>query len=158
MCLLLLSAAAWAHGVHMSTATVDYRSETKSLEILISLSAQHLEEILSSQSGKRLELDRSPGIEDLVKNYLFRRFSVRNEAKQFVTLYWVGMEIKGGNVNLYIEAKVPGETGLALRNELLLDWQKDQVNRVLPKRDGQGKPPQLLYWSGNAGEHLPLVF
>jgi hypothetical protein len=156
--LAIAAVSAQAHGVHMSTATVDYRSATKSLEIVITLSAQHLEEILSSQSGKRLELDRSPGIEDLAKDYLFRRFSVQNESKKFITLYWVGMEIKGGNVNLYVEAKVPGDGGLALRNELLLDWQKDQINRVLPKRDGQGKPPQLLYWSGNAGQHLPLAF
>jgi hypothetical protein len=146
------------HGVHMSLTSVDYRSEAKRLEILIALSSQHLEEILSSKSGKRVELDRTPGIEEIVKDYLFRRFSVRDASGKFITLHWVGMEVKGGNVNLYIESPVEGDVGLSLRNEILLDWQKDQVNRVLLKRDGKGKPPQILYWSGNAGEHLKLAF
>ncbi len=157
--LLLLAVSASAfHGVHMSLSTVDYRSDSKRVEILIALSAQHLEEILSSKSGRRIELDRSPDIEGLAKDYLFRRFSLKNSSGQFLTLHWVGLEAKGGNVNLYLEAPVPSDTGLSLRNELLLDWQKDQVNRVLPKRDGKGKPPQLLFWSGNAGEHIPLHF
>lgn len=156
--LTFISCAYAFHGVHMSMSSVDYRSDTRRLEILIALSAQHLEEILSTKAARRIELDRSPGVEDLVKDYLFRRFSVQNAQGKFVTLYWVGMEVKGGNVNLYVEAPVESESGLSLRNELLLDWQKDQVNRVLPKRDGKGKPPQILYWSGNAGEHLKLLF
>lgn len=156
---LLVSLCAFAfHGVHMSMTSVDYRSDTKRLEILVALSAQHLEEILSSKSGKRIELDRTPGIEEMVKDYVFRRFSIQNASGKFVTIQWVGMEVKGGNVNLYLETAVEGESGLALRNELLLDWQKDQVNRVLLKRDGKGKPPQILYWSGNAGEHQKLAF
>jgi hypothetical protein len=157
--LLIAAQAALAfHGVHMSTASVDYRSDSKRLEILIALSAQHLEEILSSKTGKRVELDRTAGVEELAKEYLFRRFSIQNAQGKFVTLYWVGMEVKGGNVNLYVEAAVESDAGLSLRNELLLDWQRDQVNRVLPKRDGKGKPPQILYWSGNAGEHQKLAF
>ncbi len=156
--LTLISCAYAYHGVHMSMTSVDYRSDTKRLEILISLSSQHLEEILSSKSGKRIELDRTPGIEEMVKEYLFRRFSVQNVQGKFITLYWVGMEVKGGNVNLYVESPVEGDSGLSLRNELLLDWQRDQVNRVLLKRDGKGKPPQILYWSGNAGEHVKLMF
>jgi hypothetical protein len=146
------------HGVHMSLTSVDYRSDSKRLEILIALSSQHVEEILSSKSGKRVELDRTTGVEEMVKDYLFRRFSVQNAAGKFITLHWVGMEVKGGNVNLYIESPVESDAGLSLRNEVLLDWQKDQVNRVLLKRDGKGKPPQILYWSGNAGEHLKLAF
>jgi hypothetical protein len=157
--LALLAAVALAfHGVHMSTTTVDYRSDTKRLEILIAMSAQHLEEILSMKAGKRLELDRSPGVEDLAKDYVFRRFSVQYSQARFLTLQWVGMEVKGGNVNVYLEAAVPGDQDLSLRNELLLDWQRDQVNRVLPKRDGKPKPPQILYWVGNAKEHQKLLF
>jgi hypothetical protein len=68
----------------------------------------------------------------------------------------VGWEIKGGNVNLYIEAATTQPDKLQLRNDLLLDWQRDQVNRVLPKRDGKGRPPQLLFWVGTLGEFLAL--
>jgi hypothetical protein len=157
----LIASVVWTHGVHMSTTTVDYRSDTKRLEILIAISTQHLEEVLSRQHNVRVELDRTPGVEDMVKKYLFARFSFRHEdapPRQFLPLTWVGMEIKGGNTNLYVEAAVEREDGWQLRNELLLDWQKDQVNRVLPKRDGKGKPPQVLYWSGTAGEHQPIRF
>ncbi|GAB4365814.1 MAG: hypothetical protein OHK0021_09390 [Bryobacter sp.] len=153
-CAVVLS----AHGVHMSTTSVDYRSETQTLEILIAVSTQHLEEILAQHHKRRVELDRTPDAEALVKQYLFSRFSFKQPDGKFLPLQWVGMEVKGGNTNLYVEAKVAGENGLSLRNELLLDWQRDQVNRVLPKRDGKGKPPQLLFWSGTAGEHQIIHF
>ena len=42
----LLTLALFWHGVHMSTSTVDYQTSSKRLEIVITVSAEHLEEIL----------------------------------------------------------------------------------------------------------------
>ena len=44
-----LALAFFWHGVHMSTTTVDYQSSSKSVEILIAMSADHLEEILRTR-------------------------------------------------------------------------------------------------------------
>ena len=155
---MLLALALWWHGVHLGTGTVDYRSDSKRLEIVLTVNASHLEEVLRQKSGKEVELDRTPGVEKLAEQYIFSHWSVKDSSGQFVTLHWVGWEIKGGNVNCYVEATVAGDQGLRLRNEILLDWQRDQVNQILLKRDGKAKPPQLMYWVGNAGEHLPLTF
>lgn len=155
---LALSLALLWHGVHMGTATVDYRSDTKRLEMVVTINAGHLEELLRKKSGKEIELDRTPGAEKLAEQYVFSHWSLKDDQGKLLILHWVGWEIKGGNVNCYLEGTAISDKGLKLRNELLLDWQRDQVNQVLPKRDGKGKPPQLLYWVGNAGEYLPLVF
>jgi len=155
---LLLLLAFWWHGVHMSTATVDYQSGSKNLEMMIALSADHLEEILRKKSGREIELDRSPDAQKLTQTYVFGRFEVKDSSGKKLVLKWVGWEIKGGNVHCYFETPVSSSDGLKLRNDILMDWQRDQVNRVLPKRDGKGKPPQLMFWVGTVGEYLPLLF
>ena len=157
MCFVLLLAFFW-HGVHMSTATVDYQSGSKSVEILIAMSADHLEEILRKISGREVELDRTSDAQNLAQTYVLGRFELKDASGRTLPLKWVGWEIKGGNVNCYVEAKVSSDTGLKLRDDLLIDWQRDQINRVLPKRDGKGKPPQLMFWVGSLGEYLPLLF
>ena len=154
---LLASLALYWHGVHMSTATVDYRSGSKDVEIMIAMSADHLEEVLRRNSGREVELDRTADAQKLAQDYVLSHFSLKDSGGKPVPLKWVGWEIKGGNVNCYVEAKAAGE-GLKLRNELLIDWQRDQVNRVLPKRDGKVRPPQLMFWVGTLGEYLPLAF
>ncbi len=145
------------HGVHMSTATVDYQSASHSVEIMIAMSADHLEEILRKNSGRDIEIDRTPDAQKLAQDYVLARFSLKDNAGKAVPIKWVGWEIKGGNVNCYVEAKAAFE-GLKLRNEILIDWQRDQVNRVLPKRDGKVRPPQLMFWVGTAGEYQSLAF
>ena len=157
MWFVLVLAFFW-HGVHMSTATVDYQSGTKSVEILIAMSADHLEEVLRKNSGREVELDRTGDAQKLAQDYVLSRFELKDSSGKTLPLKWVGWEIKGGNVNCYVEAKVSSDTGLKLRDDLLIDWQRDQINRVLPKRDGKGKPPQLMFWVGSLGEYLPLVF
>jgi hypothetical protein len=151
----LLLAWFW-HGVHLSTAIVDYRTDSRQLEIIIALSADHLEENLRRRTGRDIELDRSPDAAKLTEAYLRERFALREAGGRELPFRWVGWEIKGGNVNLYIEAATTQPDKLQLRNDLLLDWQRDQVNRVLPKRDGKGRPPQLLFWVGTLGEFLAL--
>jgi hypothetical protein len=157
MWLLLCGLAFFWHGVHMSTAVLDYRTETKAVEIMVTLSADHLQEILSRKAGRELELDRAPEAQKLASVYVLERFELKDGGGKKLPLKWVGWEITGGSVNCYLEAK-PAEGTVKLRNDLLLDWQRDQVNRVLPKRDGKGKPPQLVYWSGTAGEFQTLAF
>lgn len=142
----------------MSTATVDYQAGSKSLEIMIAMSADHLEEILRKNSGREIELDQSKDAQQLTQAYVLGRFEVKDSTGKPLRLKWVGWEIKGGNVNCYVETPVSSPDGLQVRDDLLIDWQRDQVNRVLPKRDGKGKPPQLMFWVGTLGQYLPLVF
>lgn len=152
---LLLLGWFW-HGVHLSTATVDFQTGSKRIEVMISLSADHVEEILRKKSGREIEIDRTRDAETLARDYVLARFELKDASGKKLPLKWVGWEIKGGNVNLYVEAPWNGGEGLRLRNDLLLDWQRDQVNRVLPKRDGKGRPPQLMFWVGTEGEFQAL--
>lgn len=154
-----LTLALWMmHGVHMSTATVDYQSQSKRLEVVIAVSADHLEEILRQKSGREIELDRTADAQKLAQDYVLARFQMRDAAGKQLVLKWVGWEIKGGNVNLYVEAPFPTGDRVKLRNDLLIDWQRDQINRVLPKRDGKGKPPQVTFWVGTLGDYQEIVF
>ncbi len=154
----VLQLALFWHGVHLSTATVDYQSATKRLEIVIAMSADHVEEILRQKSGRDIEIDRTPDAQKLAREYVLARFQMKDESGRPIELKWVGWEIKGGNVNVYVEAPAFQGNSVKLRNDLLIDWQRDQVNRVLPKRDGKGKPPQVMYWVGTLGEYQTLSF
>jgi hypothetical protein len=158
LAVLIAGLAFYWHGVHMSTATIDYRADRKQLEMMLTMSADHLEQILSTRSGLQIEIDRSPQVGSLAEAYIRERWELRGPDGKTIAWRWVGLDVKGGNVNCFLEAKVSSDGGLQLRNEILIDWQRDQINRVLPKRDGKVRPPQLLFWSGTTKQFQNLLF
>ena len=133
-----------AHGVHASLASIQYVDESKSLEIVIVMSADDIETVLRRDTGKQVEVDR--GAEQLVFGYLQKTLEFRSSGSR-VPLAWVGMEVSVQKITAYLEAKLPeGPDGLRIRNDLLFDLLPDQVNILSIKRVVGGKP--------RASEHL----
>jgi hypothetical protein len=139
-----MSSAMLAHGVHASLASIQYVEESKSLEIVIVMSADDIETVLRRDTGKQIEVDR--GAEQLVFGYLQKALEFRSSNSR-VPLTWVGMEVSVQKITAYLEAKIPeGPDGMRIRNDLLFDLLPDQVNILSVKRTVSGRP--------RASEHL----
>jgi hypothetical protein len=137
---LLAAAALSGHGQHASLTAVDYLSKSKSLEVTIVMSADHLETILRRESGREIEIDRTPGAEALASAYIRERFVFRLPSGEEIVLRWVGMEAKADQLRAYLEAaKCPDPEGMSIRNDLLFDFLPDQINLFTLRRDRKGK-------------------
>jgi len=139
--LLLACASAFGHGVHASLTSIHFNEASKSLEIVMVMSADDVETVLRRDTGKQIEVDR--GAEQLVFGYIAKSLEIRG-----LKLQWVGMEVSVQKITAYLEAKVPSgdPNGLSIRYDLLLDLLNDQVNILSVKR--AGKP------NAKASEHL----
>lgn len=121
---------ALAHKYHTSVTRLEYNAEERSAEITIQTFADDLEDILSKRAGKSVRLDASKDVERLAFDYLRSVIELRSRNGSS-ELQWVGMEVKGGTVWLYVLAKMPeGLSKASVRNSLLFDLFEDQVNIV----------------------------
>jgi hypothetical protein len=145
--LLAAGAALSAHGFHSSLASLDYVSEAHSLQAILVVNAIDLETALRKESGRPIELDRTPDAAALTAAYVRKGLQLRS-AGHAVPLRWVGMDVKTNFVYVYVEADVPTVATLEIRNSLLLDLLPDQVNMVSVRRDGKGKPFDCLFQQG----------
>jgi hypothetical protein len=121
---------ALAHKYHTSVTRLEYNAEERSAEITIQTFADDLEDILSKRAGKSVRLDASKDVERLAFDYVRSVIELksRNGSSE---LQWVGMEVKGSTVWLYVLAKMPeGLAKASVRNSLLFDLFEDQVNIV----------------------------
>jgi len=133
---LLLTGAALAsppaaHHFSRTLAEADYNRESKKLEVALSIAPHDLEWVLTQRRGKRVDLERTPGAEDFVLEYLSEVFSIKNAAGDKVDLDWIGMEVHTKVAWLYFEVDLPdGLEKVQLTNRILLRWERDQVNTV----------------------------
>ena len=142
--LLAYCAALSGHGFHSSLASLDYVSEAHALQAILVVSAVDLEAILRKESGRPVELDRTPDAAALTAAYVRKSLQFRWGGRA-VPLRWVGMDVKTNFVYVYIEAEVPTVATLEIRNSLLQDLLPDQVNMVSLRLNGRGKPFDCLF-------------
>jgi hypothetical protein len=144
---------AFAHKYHTSVTRLEYNAEERSVEITIQTFADDLENILGKRAGKSVSLDASKDAERLVFAYLRSVIELKS-GKGISELEWVGMEMKGGTVWLYVLAKMPeGLSKASVRNALLFDLFEDQVNIVNVWYDG--KKTSLVFKRGDNMQEIP---
>lgn len=155
------AAAAWAHGVHASLTTIQYVPESKSLEIVMVMSADDVEAVLRRDTGKQIEVDREA--DRFVFDYLRKCFEIRPARQETpLPLKWVGMEVSVQKITAYLEVKAPeGPDRLRIRHDLLFDFLPDQVNILSVRRAGpasKAKPSEHLFQaaSKNAWQTIKL--
>ena len=123
--------AAAAHTFHTSLMHIEYDEQEQLIEISIQVFTNDLEYILSRRSGKKVRLDRTPDAGQLTLTYLNEAVNLKNGDGRVKILSWVGMEPEADAVWLYVETKMPdGLEGIEIRNRLLFELVRDQVNRV----------------------------
>lgn len=141
----------FAHGVHASLTSIDYNSESKSLEITMVMTADDVEAAIRKVAGKAVEVDTPEG-EKLVYAYVAEKLQIRNRAGAPLKLKWVGQEVRTAKLTAYLEAPLPeGPAGLKIRDDLLFELLPDQVNMLAVKRDHKGKSSDHLFQAAAAG-------
>jgi hypothetical protein len=132
---------------------LEYNAEEHSAEITIQTFADDLEDILSKRAGKGVRLDASKDVDRLAFDYLRSVIELKSHGGSG-ELQWVGMEVKGGTVWLYVLAKMPeGLSKASVRNALLFDLFEDQVNIVNVWYDG--KKTSLVFRRGDNMQEIP---
>ena len=136
-CALLWPGGAAAHKYYASLARAEYNEETKAVEVALRVFADDFELALTRRSGRKISLDESEDDGALALAYLRETFEVSGRDGRRVELRWVGMETQGDVAWLYFEAPLPeGPSGAALRDRVLLELFRTQVNIVNFKHGG----------------------
>ncbi|MCS7079375.1 MAG: hypothetical protein NZ585_04895 [Chloracidobacterium sp.] len=150
-----MSAAA-VHKFHASFTTIEYNANSGSLEVLLRVFSDDLESALSRKARRRIELDRTPNIAELVGDYVRERFKLRRMTGDALRLLWVGMEQRVDMTWIYVEAPAPaGLTDVEALVTIFFELFRDQKNNVSSK-DHRGKRHDILF---RPGENIfkPLI-
>ncbi len=127
-----------AHRYHTSLTRVELNDKEKLLEITVQTFSHDLEAALEKHQGKRISLDKTENIEQIIVKYLGENFVVKNEKGETKQLRWIGREQKTDTVWLYLEADMPeGIEGATLDNRFMFEVFDDQVNLVSARYNNQ---------------------
>ena len=147
---LLAASFAWGHRIEAALTVIELNSRTESVEIIHQLFAHDLEPALEASAGRRISLDRLEETDPIIADYISNAFSISTPEGDALALQWIGFEVRGDTVWVYQELpRLPNIPSLRVRNTLLTDTNRDQVNTVnlfldqieetLIFRDGDGE-------------------
>lgn len=151
---LALPPGASTHRYHTSVTRLEYNSKEHLAEITVQTFADDIEAALSKRSGaaSSVRLDGSKKTNALALDYLRSVFKLKNSEAE-IELQWIGMELKGYTIWIYLQAKAPeGIAKTSLRNNLLFELFSDQVNIVNVLNDG--KRNTLIFKRGEAAKAI----
>lgn len=144
----LFTFSASAHRYHESLTRIDYNETEKLFEITILLFTHDLVPVLEKQTGKRIDLEKTPDIDKIILEYLGRNFVLKNKKGEAQKLNWVGKQVEIESVYVYVEipsAETP--EGASLQNTIFFETFNEQTNRVSFRFDG--KKADLLFVAGD---------
>lgn len=138
-----------AHRYHTSLTRMDYNEKEKLIEISIQLFTHDLVPALEQKNGgKRLDLEKTPGVDKLILAYLNENFVFKNKNGEPQPLRWVGKEMEVDAVWVYVEISSPESlSGANLQNTILFESFSEQVNLVVARFGG--KKADLMFKVGD---------
>jgi len=157
--LSLLTPLAFGHGIHASTAEVDYRRDAAALEIAIRFNTDDLEAALAQRSGKKISVTQSSAdeVDPLMSTYVRDTFVVRTADGTHVLLKWVGRELKDADqhVWVYLEGTLPaGLNGTRFAHRSLRDVFSDQLNAIRVRDLGPPMRQKTLLFTRDAEQSV----
>jgi hypothetical protein len=144
----LLFPSVEAHRYHTSLTRIDYNEREKLLEISIQVFMHDLVPTLEQKAKKRIDLEQTPDVDNLILDYLAENFVFKNKSGEVQRLNWVGKEIDADSVWLYVE--IPwneNPEGSFLQNTLFFEAFPEQTNLVIMRYGG--KKADLLFKAGD---------
>lgn len=137
-----------AHTYHTSLARMDYNAKEKTIEVTIQLFVHDLAPFLEKRLKKRIDLEKTPGIDEEILKYLSENFVFQNKNGETKRLVWVGKEFEQDTVYVYLEMKFDESLeGVKLQNTIFFESFPEQTNLVVA-RFGE-KKTDLLFKSGD---------
>jgi hypothetical protein len=148
---LLLPLAVFAHNVYTTFTTIEWNGADKSIELVLQLHAHELEAHLSLDLGERLTFlneEDFPKLENAVGPLAKRMIALELDGS-FTELTYLGMEMQGQTVFIYMETDWPTPPStIKFMNALFLDELPGQNNSVMAKVDGVRKAGEIQSGTG----------
>ncbi len=146
---VLTAATVAAHNYHTSLARMDYNAEKKLFEVSVQLFTHDLQPVLEKRLKKRVDLEKTPGIDREIEKYLSERFVMRDRAGERAAIQWAGREFEHDTVYVYFEMPLEPEklSGSSLENTIFFESFAEQTNLVVVRYGD--KKVDLLYKAGD---------
>ena len=123
-----------AHQQKVALTDILFNERTGNLEIAHRISLHDAEHTLRKVSKSREDLTKSEKAREAFAKYVAGHFELTRENKTKLKLTLVGQEIERGYLWVYQETKIPEPASFSIRNSVLQDVIKDQVNTVNVRR------------------------
>lgn len=137
-----------AHRYHTSLTRMDYNAKEKIIETSIQIFTHDLVPLLEQRSKKRIDLEKTPGIDKLIFDYLSENFILKDNKGEAKKIKWVGKELDVDTARVYVEiSSDKSPDGFSLRNTLFFESFPEQTNLVLARFDE--KKADLLFKVGD---------
>ncbi len=152
--LFLCSAAAPAHEYYVSVTQIQYNPAEKTLEISIRLFTDDLEKALAAENNDRpVRITNNDQNNAVVEKYMRKHFVLTDSRRQPKPWKYIGKENEADATWIYLEIPQEGSlSGFSLRNDLLMDTFRDQVNIVNIRINSDKKT--LLYKKGKPVQNI----
>ncbi|HEY0426927.1 MAG TPA: DUF6702 family protein [Pyrinomonadaceae bacterium] len=137
-----------AHRYHTSLTRIDFNEKEKLIEITIQLFTHDLVPVLEKQTGKEIDLEKTPEIDKIILEYVGRNFVLKNNKGEEQKLNWVGKELEVDTAYVYVEIPATDTLeGATLQNTIFFESFVEQTNLVTA-RFGD-KKSDLLFVAGD---------
>lgn len=121
------------HKYYLSVSEIEYKAESKSLQITTRVFIDDFQDVLNKRYGQSADFTKENGIaenKNLIEKYLTGKLIIKTD-NQLVELEYLGGEIEGDQLVLYIEGtEVENFRKILVTNLILTDLYSDQKNVV----------------------------
>lgn len=155
-CGLLFSPQILAHPYHTSLMEMEWNAEAQQWELALRFLPEDLEDALQLAAGKRVDLERTAGVDELMLEYIRQHLKLlpatapaEDGAADTNTWQWVGKEVGYKAIWIYLTVKASAPP-LRLGNSLLFERNPQQVNRVFLLHQGRRIPFEFSAQSESA--------
>jgi hypothetical protein len=144
-----------AHPFYVSICEMDYKSETKTLEISLRIFTDDLEQTIKDWSNKKPYLGETNEIasaDSLIKTYIFQILSIDVNEKE-AKFEFLGKDVEQELIWIYLEAKnILDFNKITISNRLLFQSYPNQTNLIHVNH--RQKTKSLLLTKNNPSDEL----
>ncbi len=137
-----------SHRYHTSLTRMDYNPKEKIIETSIQLFTHDLVPLLEQRTKKKIDLEKTAGIDKLIFNYLSENFILKDEKGETKKIKWVGKEVDVDTAWVYLEiSSEKSPNGFNLKNTIFFESFPEQTNLVIARFEE--KKADLLFKVGD---------
>ena len=129
------------HPVHATFAEAQWNHKTTEIEVSLRLRGMDLESAISKTTGKKVDLEKSTNIDQLIEDYLAKNFYVISPTEKKIYAQYLDKDVGITNTWVFFSFKVGGDQNIEsfkIRNTIFFDDLEGQKN-VIEYRMGKFK-------------------
>jgi hypothetical protein len=144
------------HKFHTSLTRMDYNAKEKQIEITIQLFPHDLVPLLEKRAGKKIELETTAGVDEMILDYLNENFIFKDKKGEVKKLIWVGKELEVDTAYIYLQiSSDEGVEGAKLQNTIFFESFNEQTNLVLAR--SENRKADLLFVAGDKFKEISFI-